>query len=626
MGRRSKIFVEKLWEIEAESAWRSDDLANPDGGKVVLFRYLDQILEILKEVYPEIDTAYAAISGVDSGIFTPVAALGRELSQIHPSHSHDPNTTIAYYLIKEKDKHVIKIENPNTNQFFKGSPNCTSKIVVKLNGYGELFGFFCCDSFSDQGFNDEIAEEFSDFQPVLSRMLAESVFSLRLWGVALSFDRPDGFKTIDDLYEEIADRALRAFAACGVVVRRYDSESDRLPAVAISGPHIDDDLLDHLIEENSSGEEVTRLVFQDSIFHWTVGMLDVNGSRDPKISGVQISKELENSLRKLGIHAYCVIRLQTGGGTLEQEKRLGTLSFFHRHQRRFSWRDLALAKTLAQRSADLIALFEQTAQLRESLKTQRNLADRLTEANARMLTDSAMMTRVEVVQLLSHDLGHKAIRVQSAFERYEVAVKKALRENRSFNSISTSSENAADAIEQITESLSNVNQLFSHKGGVIDEIEFNIKDSIEKVFDTLEAALSRANCNHNVVVDGNLTLFGSQGIFEQVLFNLVINSIDAQRSRKASRKNTIHVHANREQTRAGDRIIIRFWDEGPGINKSIFPNPNDIFNLGATSKEEGTGRGLPISRNLLSNYFGGDMSLEDATSAMFSIVLSARRL
>ena len=616
---RGQSFNQRLWTMEAESAWKPDDINNPSGGVSVLRRYLLDILNALHEEFSDIDASYAAIAGIVPNVFFPVSSVGREHRNIVPSNQNSPNTLISVILEENEEDLVILISHPKENKYFVGLETITSKIVLKLIGYGELFGFISLDTKRNGGFSENVLDDLKTIQPAISRVLAESVFSLRLWEVALSFSRSRQQQSKQGLLEDIANRALVAFAACGVVIRMFDPATGRLPAIEFAGENVPDGVMDFLIEERSVGEDVAREVFLDTEHYWTVGMLE--DRREPFFSGTAISSETEQKLRELGIQAYCVFRLESEVGGSETSK-VGTLSFFHMGRRRFSWRDIALAQTLSQRSADLIMLFDQTEKLKETALSLQQANDDLTEANESVLMESRMLTRVEVVSLLAHDLGHKALRVKNAFENFCNDVRKAIRDNLPYNSLTKGISQTDEHITAVVSGLRNVNQLFrgGTENGTVDTI-FNLFDAVQDVFKTMKDALDRNNCVYSVNIPKEMELYGRKNILIQVIFNLLINSIEAQRSRKNPRKNRIQVEAAREIL--GDDsspIVVKFSDEGPGINRQIFPNPDAIFDLGSSSKSEGTGRGLPISRNLLNAFFSGaDMYLQDPERALFHI-------
>lgn len=625
MTSRSEQFVERLWLLEAESAWEPQDVKSNHGGHAVLRRYLNQVLDALTRAFPEIDAAYAAISGVVPGAFQPIAAIGRRPDDIASSRQDLPNTIVAQLLAEESTETVLYFDNPGEHPLFCGDPRNKIKIIVKLIGYGELFGFISLDSYAEDGFPRPFLEEMRFLQPPLSRVLAESTFSMRLWEVAISNERSATDQTLQSLLSKITNQALLAFAACGAVVRLYDPDTDKLPVIEFAhGKNVDAPLIEGLIEDHSTGETVARRVFDDPEHYWTVGMLDEK--RDPFFSGTRISPDEEIRLRDLGIHAYCVFRLQSEQAECEECSKIGTLSFFHRHRRRFSWRDIALAKYLSRSAADRITLYQQTEKLKEA-------TDRLSAANAdleqareSLLLESRMMTRVEVVSLLAHDLGHKALTVRSTFERCSNDVKKVIRDGRPFNSLQSSLTSVEDAITAITQGLRNVNQLFQHDAeSSTRSTGFDLKGVVDELIGTMRDALERNNCQEQIDIPNKITLYGTRSILLQALFNLMINALEAQRTRKNPRKNTIHIAAELETTGgAPSRAVIKFWDEGPGINQSIFPDPNKIFELGRSSKPEGTGRGLPIARNLLNAYFGADLVLTDPSTARFRISIPLR--
>ncbi|NTW33408.1 MAG: HAMP domain-containing histidine kinase [Bacteroidetes bacterium] len=374
---------------------------------------------------------------------------------------------------------------------------------------------------------------------------------------------------------------------------------------------------DMLLERNSVGEQITKLVFKDKDYSWTVGMIE--DYKDPFYSGTEISKDIEEKLKEIGIQAYCVFRLESEVNTMISETAVGTLSFFYRYPHRFSWRDIALARSLCKQSGNLIALYDEQKKLEK-------ITEELSFTNNILKIESEMSARAEIVTLLAHDLGHKAMAVMSSYERFLNSVKKALKMSQSFNAIKEMADKTKEDISFVVKSLSNVNSLFMSEKGTGDEDQcFSLFEAIQEVVSTMQQALDRYNMSMDIQVSEKIKICGVRPVFVQILFNLLINSIDAQRDRRNTRKNTVHVHAEHGKVGEEMRIIIKYWDEGNGIDRSIFKDPKDIFELGATSKEKGTGRGLTISRNLLNTYFNGDIDLKDPKTAFFQIIIPIKR-
>ena len=123
-------------------------------------------------------------------------------------------------------------------------------------------------------------------------------------------------------------------------------------------------------------------------------------------------------------------------------------------------------------------------------------------------------------------------------------------------------------------------------------------------------------------VPPSLTVNGPRRVLTQVFYNLLINSIDAGRSRKRPRPMQVFIHAHAEAS----KVVIQFWDDGPGINRVTFPNPGDIFIIGRTTKPNGTGTGLCIARLWLGRYFDGDLQLDEPETARFRVELPTKPL
>lgn len=102
--------------------------------------------------------------------------------------------------------------------------------------------------------------------------------------------------------------------------------------------------------------------------------------------------------------------------------------------------------------------------------------------------------------------------------------------------------------------------------------------------------------------------------FESIMINLVTNAIEALREIDTDRKLKITCHGDRKG------ISFKFSDSGNGISRD---NRKMIFEPFITTKEEGTGLGLPIISETLKNYNGNisvvDSELNDGASFLMFI-------
>ena len=103
---------------------------------------------------------------------------------------------------------------------------------------------------------------------------------------------------------------------------------------------------------------------------------------------------------------------------------------------------------------------------------------------------------------------------------------------------------------------------------------------------------------------------------QQVLLNLIVNGMDAMRDNPAGARRVTVATA-----RVGDRVQVTVADTGPGIPDAQMP---DIFRPFYTTKQQGLGMGLAISRSLVEAY-AGTLSAENPSGggAVFTVVLRA---
>ena len=94
---------------------------------------------------------------------------------------------------------------------------------------------------------------------------------------------------------------------------------------------------------------------------------------------------------------------------------------------------------------------------------------------------------------------------------------------------------------------------------------------------------------------------------EQALVNVILNAV--QQMRLIGRKGTVWVEASFEPDRNDSLPIkIRVRDQGPGIHAKLF---EEIFKLGFTTRDGGTGMGLYITR-ALTEQMGGQVRVEES--------------
>jgi two-component system sensor kinase FixL len=125
----------------------------------------------------------------------------------------------------------------------------------------------------------------------------------------------------------------------------------------------------------------------------------------------------------------------------------------------------------------------------------------------------------------------------------------------------------------------------------------------------------------NFSLDEALPLIITEKILiEQVILNLVRNAIDAiAEANSRTRKVHIHTLLNKDKM-----IEVRITDTGPGLNAEQIES---IFDTFVTTKPQGIGMGLPISRTIIEAH-GGKLFAERQrkNGASFVFTLPLKRL
>lgn len=587
--------LKKILELNAETGWTAEDVEQPEAGQAVFQRYTEELLALLHEHHPKIWQACISVAGLECGYFQPVATWPNE---IRTKASRIPRD-LADVLHGLSGENLVLAEKPELHPLLrKENMIVGGHLVIKLIGYNEYYGLIWLDAEEDY-FTGERLTEITEIVPALSRTVSEAIFSMRLQRLAapLKFDHRQP-PTREEIYNHIARQAALGLAADGAVLRIYDQQSRQLVMKGLHGL-VNEDWESH----NDVRERICHRVFEAPVDEFGTARSITSG----QFFGVEITPQDELELQALGIESYMIMRLQSEVDTNGGPERIGTLAIFHNRPHNFSLRDIRLFLSFSERIGDDLALLEQKGALEELIQS--------------LKVQFSMITRAEIISLLAHDLGHKALGVTESARRFTDSCRKALRDKRSPDAVDDLAEEVAAACNRMENEIAQIRAV--SKNADEPSVIFDMKELLVEIGSTLRNVLDRNNMQVELSTSGNMNCYGPRSILSQALFNLFINSIDAQKSLERSRKNVVHIHCRGETQGERRRIIIQFWDDGPGISHHHFPILNRIFEIGATSKPEGqgTGTGLPISRSLLTRFFRADMDIKERRPARFEILV-----
>ncbi|MFW2307970.1 HAMP domain-containing sensor histidine kinase [Aliarcobacter butzleri] len=144
--------------------------------------------------------------------------------------------------------------------------------------------------------------------------------------------------------------------------------------------------------------------------------------------------------------------------------------------------------------------------------------------------------------------------------------------------------------------------------------DFLVKDSIQNALTILNPDLQKDNINLNLKFETfeDIKIFGVKNELSQVILSLVSNSIDALKNRH-NPKISINVVSSSAE------VIIEILDNAGGIKAK---NLKRIFEPYFSTKEEGTGIGLYLSKIIIEESFGGKLQVQNIKDgAKFSIFI-----
>ena len=143
--------------------------------------------------------------------------------------------------------------------------------------------------------------------------------------------------------------------------------------------------------------------------------------------------------------------------------------------------------------------------------------------------------------------------------------------------------------------------------------EFDLKEIIKKNIEFLKPEIDKKGILVESNLDGrSFMVEADQDLIHRVLMNLILNSIQA-----IPESGKIDVNISEEK--GGYKIEIK--DTGSGISDE---NLSKIFNPFFTTKEKGSGLGLPIVRKIIEGH-GGSIDIESTEGVGTSVILHLSR-
>jgi len=131
----------------------------------------------------------------------------------------------------------------------------------------------------------------------------------------------------------------------------------------------------------------------------------------------------------------------------------------------------------------------------------------------------------------------------------------------------------------------------------------DVNEAIREMIVLLRSEATRYNITVRMELAADLPrIMGDRVQLQQVLMNLIVNGIDAMKEVDAARGLAVKSHRTEEE-----EVLVSVSDTGVGLPPQ---QADQLFNAFFTTKPNGTGMGLRISRSIVESH-GGCLWAED---------------
>lgn len=217
--------------------------------------------------------------------------------------------------------------------------------------------------------------------------------------------------------------------------------------------------------------------------------------------------------------------------------------------------------------------------------------DKLRQLEAELAHINRVTTMGELTASLAHEINQP---IAAAMTNANTCVRWLTRENPDVEEARAAAGRIVKDTQRAGEIISRIRLLFK-KGAPQREL-VNVNGVINEIITLLRNEAAR----HNITIQSQLSadlphIMGDRVQLQQVLMNLVLNSIDAMKAVEGKRELTLA-----SQYDGNNQLLIAVSDTGIGLP----PEMGRIFDAFYTTKPDGTGMGLAISRNIIESHGG----------------------
>jgi signal transduction histidine kinase/DNA-binding NarL/FixJ family response regulator len=247
--------------------------------------------------------------------------------------------------------------------------------------------------------------------------------------------------------------------------------------------------------------------------------------------------------------------------------------------------------------------------------SDRKRADEERERLRQVQADLAHLTRVTTMGELTASLAHEIRQPISAAVTNAKTCMRWL--GRDEPDVAEACEAASRLVKDVTRAADIIGRISSlYKKGTLQRELVDVNELIGEMIVLLRSEANRYSISIGTELAEDLPKVMADRVqLQQVLMNLMLNGIDAMKETRGRGELTI-------RSEAGDaQLLISVSDTGVGLPAE---QAEQIFKAFFTTKDNGTGMGLPISRSIIESH-GGRLWATDApaSGATFQFTLPA---
>jgi PAS domain S-box-containing protein len=244
-------------------------------------------------------------------------------------------------------------------------------------------------------------------------------------------------------------------------------------------------------------------------------------------------------------------------------------------------------------------------------KLAREERERLRQAQVELAHVNRVTTMGELTASLAHEVNQP---IAAAVISANTCVRWLAGEVPNLDKARAAAARIVNDATRAAEIISRIRLLFQKGSPQMELVDVN--EVIEEMIVLLRGEATRYEISVRTELAADLPpVMGDRVQLQQVMMNLMINSIDAMRTVDGSRELAI-----KSQPAENERILVSVSDTGVGLPTQA----DQIFNAFFTTKPHGTGMGLRICRSIVESH-GGRMwaASKPRHGAVFSLTLPA---